>query len=224
MVPGLSASSSSTTPSPTSPSSSSQDSVFDVDRYTENPVHVRSGSTSEELCGDPLHESTETENKNKNSESEEVQRDISHEVPDWVQEFKENLVDESTSDELRRDPMQRSADTSSSSHESPMEPRAYVEPGSGKPSVSTHIPKDPNCDICLKTKITRASCRRRADTVVPRAEHFGYLSKRITKFSVKKVNRVTIIDMLWWYKIWQLSGYNPTRVKQKLPRRPRRTQ
>ena len=42
-----------------------------------------------------------------------------------------------------------------------MEPRAKVEPGSGKHSVYTHFPKDPNCDTCLKTKITRASCRRR---------------------------------------------------------------
>ena len=33
----------------------------------------------------------------------------------------------------------------------------------------------PNCDICLKTKITKASCRRRAGTVVPRVEHFGDL-------------------------------------------------
>ena len=65
--------------------------------------------------------------------------------------------------------------TSSSSHETLMEPRAYVEPGSGKHSVFTHFPKDPNCDNCLKTKITRASCRRRAGTVVPRAEHFGDL-------------------------------------------------
>ena len=46
VVLGLSASSSSTTPSPTSPSSSSQDSVPD-NRYTENPVPERSGSTSE---------------------------------------------------------------------------------------------------------------------------------------------------------------------------------
>ena len=89
---GLSASSSSTTPSPTSPSSSSQDSVFDVNRYTENPVPERSGSTSGELLGDTLHESTETENKNKNGESEEVQRDVSLELPDWIQEFRENLV------------------------------------------------------------------------------------------------------------------------------------
>ena len=29
--------------------------------------------------------------------------------------------------------------------------------------------------ICLKTKITRASCRRRASTVVPKAERFGDL-------------------------------------------------
>ena len=50
-----------------------------------------------------------------------------------------------------------------------------MEPGSGKHSVQTHFPKDPNCDICLKTKITRASCRRRAGTVVPRAEKFGDL-------------------------------------------------
>ena len=50
-----------------------------------------------------------------------------------------------------------------------------MEPGSGKHSVHTHIPKDPNCDICLKTKIVRASCTRRAGTVVPRAERFGDL-------------------------------------------------
>ena len=32
-----------------------------------------------------------------------------------------------------------------------------------------------NCNDCLKTKIIRASCRRRAGTVLPRAEHFGDL-------------------------------------------------
>ena len=55
-------------------------------------------------------------------------------------------------------------DTSSSSHELPMESRAKVVPGSGKHSLCTHFPKDPDCDICLKTKITSASCRRRAGT------------------------------------------------------------
>ena len=50
-----------------------------------------------------------------------------------------------------------------------MEPRAKVEPGSGKNSVYTHFPKDPNCDICLRTKITTASCRRSAGVVVPKS-------------------------------------------------------
>ena len=51
-----------------------------------------------------------------------------------------------------------------------------MELGSGKHSVHTHFSKDPDCDICWKTKITRASCRRRAGTVVPRAENFGDLT------------------------------------------------
>ena len=71
--------------------------------------------------------------------------------------------------------MQRSAHTSSSSHDPPMAPRADVEPGSGTHSVFTHFPQDPNCEICLKTKITIVSCRRRANAVVPRAENVGDL-------------------------------------------------
>ena len=50
-----------------------------------------------------------------------------------------------------------------------MEPRAKVELG------STHFPKGPNCEMCLKTKITIASCRRRADAVMPRVENLGDL-------------------------------------------------
>ena len=134
--------SSSTTPSHTSPSSSSQDTVFDVNRYTENTVPERSGSTSEELRGDPLHESTEIENKKK-EEREEVPRDISSKLTDWLQEFRDNLVDESTSTEPWRNPEQGSQDTSKSFHELPMEPRAKVEQGSGKQSVYTHFFEGP---------------------------------------------------------------------------------
>ena len=173
MVPGLSASSSSTTPSLSSPSSSSQDSVFDVNRYTEKPVRERSGSTSGELRGNPLHGTTGTENKNKNEGREEVQSDLVHDLPHWLQDFRENLIDESVPAEPRRNPDPGHRDTASSFHELPMESRAKVEPGSGEHSVYTHFPKDPNCDICLKTKITRASCRRRAGAAAPRAEHFG---------------------------------------------------
>ena len=42
------------------------------------------------------------------------------------------------------------------------------------------------------------------------------------RVAAKKVNRVTITDVPWWFKILQRSGYNPTHVKQNLPRRLRR--
>ena len=38
-----------------------------------------------------------------------------------------------------------------------------------------HFPKDRNCEICKRTKITRVPCRRRNDEVVPRAVNFGDL-------------------------------------------------
>ena len=59
------------------------------------------------------------------------------------------------------------------SRESSSDPQGKVV--SGKHRIHTHFPKDRNCDICLRTKITRASCRRRTGTVVPRAEIFGDL-------------------------------------------------
>ena len=137
MVPGLSASSSSTTPSPTSPSSSSQDSVFDVNRYTEKSSTRKKWKYEWRASGRPLHESTETEN-NKNEEPEEVQRDISHQLPDCLQEFRVHLVEESISREPWGNPEQGSQDTSKSSHELPMEPRAKVELGSDTHSVYKH--------------------------------------------------------------------------------------
>ena len=44
-----------------------------------------------------------------------------------------------------------------------------------KHSVYTHFPKDRNCEICQRTQITRAPCRRRIGGAVPRAENFGDL-------------------------------------------------
>ena len=45
----------------------------------------------------------------------------------------------------------------------------------GKHSVETHFPKDRNCEICQRTEITRAPCRRRIGGAVLRAENFGDL-------------------------------------------------
>ena len=63
----------------------------------------------------------------------------------------------------------------SSSHEASLEPTTKRREDLGKHSVYTHFPKDRNCEICKRTKITRAPCRRRNGEAVPRAEKFGDL-------------------------------------------------
>ena len=63
----------------------------------------------------------------------------------------------------------------SSSHEVSLEPILKRREDLGKHSVYTHFPKDRNCEICKRTKITRAPCRRRNGGAVPRAEKFGDL-------------------------------------------------
>ena len=116
---------------------------------------------SDEVRGDSSRGPAETEKPNKN-DNEEVRGDPLRDPPEWLEEFKENLADDSV-------PEHR--DASSSSHKLPSEPRAKVVPG--KHCIFTHFPKDRNCDICLRAKITRASCRKRTGTVVPRAGNFG---------------------------------------------------
>ena len=61
----------------------------------------------------------------------------------------------------------------SSSHELSSEPTRSVD--LGKHSFFTRFPKDRNCEICQRTKITRAPCRRRFGMVLPRAENCGDL-------------------------------------------------
>ena len=81
--------------------------------------------------------------------------------------IQENLVD----DEI---PLQGGSHASSS-HEASLEPTTNRREDLGKHSVYTHFPKDRNCEICKRTKITRAPCRRRNGEAVPRAANFGDL-------------------------------------------------
>ena len=63
----------------------------------------------------------------------------------------------------------------SSSHGSSLQPTPARSAGLGKHSGYTHFPKDRNCEICHRTKITKAPCRKRTGEAVPRAENFGDL-------------------------------------------------
>ena len=113
-----------------------------------------------------LTKPTKNPKPNKNVDHDQERWDPCHsEIPEWLQEFRENLVDD-------RIPEHRDSHASSS-HEPSLEPGRSE--ALGKHSVYTHFPKDRNCKICQRTKITRATCRRRIGGVVPRAENFGDL-------------------------------------------------
>ena len=89
---------------------------------TDNPATERSDIMSEESRGNPWRGSAETEKTNRNEDDEELRSELCQEVPEWLQDFKENLVDKN---------VQQHQYSPSSSHELPMEPRAKVVPGSG---------------------------------------------------------------------------------------------
>ena len=110
---------------------------------------------------------TKTQITNKKETAIKRGNPCDSEIPEWLQEFRENLVD----DEI---PLQGGSHASSS-HEVSLEPTTKRREDLGKHNVHTHFPKDRNCEICKRTKITRGPCRRRNGEAVPRAANFGDL-------------------------------------------------
>ena len=178
VVPGLSSSSSgssstSRTPSrqeshcsSSSSSSSSSPTLSEIQtREREDqiesdisPVHV---STSVGDRSGQLDETQANKTPKTNKEETTIQRGnpLYSDIPEWLQEFRDNLVDD-------ENPV-RGDSHASSSHEASLEPIFKRSEDSGKHSVYTHFPKDRNCEICKRTKITRAPCRRRNGEAVP---------------------------------------------------------
>ena len=72
----------------------------------------------------------------------------SSEIPEWLQEFRENVVD----DEIP----EHGDSHASSSHEASLEPTTKRREDLGKHSVYPHSTRDRNCEICKRTKIMRA--------------------------------------------------------------------
>ena len=125
-----------------------------------NSVDDRSGQPDET-------QTNQIPKTNKKDSTIERDNPLDSEIPEWLQEFREILVD----DEI---PLQGDSHASSS-HEVSLESTTMRREDLGKHSVYTRFPKDRNCEICKRTKITRAPCRRRNDEAVPRAENFGDL-------------------------------------------------
>ena len=149
VVPGLSASSSSSSHSSTSMTPSRQENdhltAFSSPSTSPNTTVSSDSETRarEDLCGIDSHPVLVS-----TSHVERIERGdpLCSDIPEWLQEFRENLVDDRVPE--RRD------SHASSSHEPSFEPTPKRGEDLGKHSVYTHVPKDRNCEICQRTNIT----------------------------------------------------------------------
>ena len=186
MVPGLSSSSSGSSSTSKTPSRqeshSSSSSSASSSSPTVSEIQIREREDGINSYTSPVQVSTSVDDRsrqldetqankiqkpNKKKTTIERGNPLDSEIPEWLQEFRENLVD----DEI---PVHRDSHASSS-HEASLEPTFKRREDLGKHSVHTHFPKYRNCEICKRTKITRAPCRRRNGEAVSRAEKFGDL-------------------------------------------------
>ena len=142
------------------------------------------------------------------------------EIPEWLQEFRENWVD---------DEVPAHGDShASSSHEVSLEPIFKRRDDLGKHSVYTHFPEDRNCENCQRTKITRAPCRRRNGGAVPRGENFGDVitaDHKVLSDNCESRNNhryaVVVQDLATqWIQAYPCKNKNFTRNPEKLAKVP----
>ena len=187
VVPGLSSSSSASSSTSRTPmqqeshSSSSSSSSPSSPTVGEIPVREREDAPDSDISPVPVSELVDDRSgkpeeiqANKTSKPNKKKTTIERrspcgdsEIPEWLQEFREILVD----DEI----LLQGGSHASSSHEVSLEPTSKRREDLGKHNLYTHFPKDRNCEICKRTKITRVPCRRRNGETVPRAVNFGDL-------------------------------------------------
>ena len=156
-----SSSSSSISPTTTVSSDSETRTRDDLSGIDSHPVPVSSSHVERtERCDPLLPKPTKNPKPNKNEDHDVERRDLlNSDIPEWLQEFRENLVDDRVPE--RRD------SHASSSREPSFELMHTRSADLGQHSVYIHFSKDRNCEICLRTKIMRAPCRRRIGEAVP---------------------------------------------------------
>ena len=238
VVPGLSSSSSASSSTSRTPmkqesrSSSSSSSSPSSPTVGEFPVREREDAPNSdispvsELVDDRSGKPKEIQANNNpkpNKKETTIERGNpcgDSEIPEWLQEFREILVD----DEI---PLQGGSHASSS-HEASSEPTTKRREDWREHNVQTHFPKDRNCEICIRTKITRAPCRRRNGGAVPRADNFGDLitaDHKVLSDNCESRNNhryaVVVQDLATqWMQAYLCKKQNFTRNPEKLAKVP----
>ena len=141
--------------STSSSSSSSSPTVIEIktreweDRTESDTSPVTVSTTVDERSGRPdIDQANKIPKQNKKEPKRERGNPCDSEIPEWLQEFREILVD----DEI---PLQGGSHASSS-HEASLEPILKRREDLGKHNVYIHFLKDRSCEICQRTKITSA--------------------------------------------------------------------
>ena len=131
----------------TSSTSVSQDTTDDS---SSSRATTRSWSTRSRTLGDHLGDSTGSKN-NKNEDFVRARRSPLRDLPEWLEAFVENFVDEAAS---------ASSEAPASISREPLHQEPSIKVVSGKHSFVTHFLKDRNCEFCKRTKITRAPLQK----------------------------------------------------------------
>ena len=214
-------------------SSSSYSSSSSSPTVSEIQIREREDATNSDISPVPVSESVDdrsgqpdetqankTPKPNKKETTIERGKPCDSEIPEWLQEFREILVD----DEI---PLQGGSHASSS-HEASLEPTPKRREDLGKHNVYTHLFKDRNCEICKRTKITRVPCRRRKGEAVPRADNFGDLitaDHKVLSDNCESRNNhryaVVVQDLATqWIQAYPCKKQNFTRNPEKLAKVP----
>ena len=167
VVPGLSSSSSGSSSTSRTPMKQESHSSSSPSSPTVGEIPVRESEdvTNSDISPVPVSEQVDdrsgrpdetqaTKIPKTNKEETTIERgdplcSDDSEILEWLQEFRENLVD----DEI---PLQGGSHASSS-HETSLEPMTKRREGLGKHNVHTHFPKDRNCEICKRTEACKSS-------------------------------------------------------------------
>ena len=157
-------------------------------------------------------------NRGSSNKDEMDKEDPTQGIPDWLQPFTGNLEDPETHVPAH----------SSENENSDSEGAAKVVTNR-KHRIHTHFLWDWNCDICLRTKITRVLCRRRNEGSISRAVKFGDLitadHKILNEGSEPWNNHryaVVVQDLATqWIQSYPCKNQNITGVSESFMIRPR---
>ena len=97
-----------------------------------------------------------TQNKNKKRDGNRDSDDRLRDLPEWLEEFTDNLEDTVVP------ALAHVSQDSDSERPTKVASREH--------SIHTRFQKDRNCEVCLRTNMSRVPCRKRAGEALPRAE------------------------------------------------------